>query len=207
MPMTRWKCRLCINTAIFHSTAYSCVTRSTGFGMWVDEVEWFPHRCPDASTHSLLLWHPACAGLGNESARWRGGVFFGEVRRTRFTRHEDRSGERNEELACARSEEWAVAHGEERPSGRNGEGKKEAVRLREQCTCGAREQMAYAIGNFAPGGCSPSSQYRRTRYCYAAAPALRNSVLRELRARCARVEYSPRLAPQQDESPEYCGAA
>ena len=60
---------------------------------------------------------PACAGLGNESARWRGGVFFGEVRRTRFTRHEDRSGERNEELACARSEEWAVAHGEERPAG------------------------------------------------------------------------------------------
>ena len=30
--MTRWKCRLCINTAIFHSTAYSCVTRSTGSG-------------------------------------------------------------------------------------------------------------------------------------------------------------------------------
>ena len=29
-------------------------------------------------------------------------------------------------------------------------GKKEAIRLREQCTCGAREQMAYAIGNFAP---------------------------------------------------------
>ena len=55
------------------------------------------------------------------------------------------------------------------------QGKKEAIRLREQCTCGAREQMAYAIGNFAPGGCSPSSQYRRTRYCYAAAPALRNS--------------------------------
>ena len=34
-------------------------------------------------------------------------------------------------------------------AGVTGGGKKEAVRLREQCTCGAREQMAYAIGNFA----------------------------------------------------------
>ena len=42
---------------------------------------------------------------------------YWEDEELRFTRHEDRSGERNEELACTRSEEWAVAHDEERPAG------------------------------------------------------------------------------------------
>ena len=60
------------------------------------------------------------------------------VRRTRFTRYEDRSDERSEELADARSEEWTAAHGEERPGGRNrgGEMRKFVILIKLACISG-----------------------------------------------------------------------
>ena len=67
--MTRWKCRLCINTAIFHSTAYSCVTRSTGSGsfLWVRVVPASVSRCVHALAIAVPPRHPAglssCRGV------------------------------------------------------------------------------------------------------------------------------------------------
>ena len=72
--MTRWKCRLCINTAIFHSTAYSCVTRSTGSRsfLWVRVVPASVSRCVHALAIAVPPRHPA--GLSSCRGLCRGGI-------------------------------------------------------------------------------------------------------------------------------------
>ena len=56
-----------------------------GFRFFFYGFEWFPHRCPDASTHSLLLCRPAIRRGSHLAAPIGAGNFLRYARRAFFT--------------------------------------------------------------------------------------------------------------------------